>query len=142
MDRLELGVDQRDAQQRSQRVLAVEVALQIAQQVRHPLRWRRHEHRVAGTAAADPVLRAAQLPGLLAGAAHALHQDTMAVVEQTHGDRRALRRADLLEGLFDGRDGVCDLLDVLDAGVAGLVGLLPGQHVDERRLRALDLAGQ
>ncbi len=142
VDGLELDVRQRDTQQRRQVVVGVDIPFKITEQIGDLLWWRRHKHGIAGAAAPDPVLRAAQLAWLLGGTAHALHQDAVALVEQAHGDRRAFRRMDLREGMIDRSDVVGDLLDVVKVRGTGLLGLLPGQHVDQRRLGAFDLRGQ
>ena len=49
---------------------------------------------------------------------------------------------DLLECVIDRGHGVGDFLDIFDAGGTELIGLFPGQHVDERRLGAFDLRRQ
>jgi hypothetical protein len=46
---------------------------------------------------------------------------------------------DILEGMIDRGDIVGHVLDVVGIRGAGLLDLLPGQHVDERRLGAFDL---
>ena len=90
MDGFELGMDESDTQQRRKPVVRMNVALHIAQQIADLFRRRWHKYRVAGPAAANPVLRPAQLSRLFVLAAHALHQDPVTIIKEPYGNWHAL----------------------------------------------------
>ena len=142
VDGFELGMHQCNLHQRRQgrgRVVMNE-ALDIGQQIRHPLRRRRHKRGVAGPRAANPVLRTTQFAGLLAAAANAVEQQTVGIAQQAHADRQPRRIAQIVLHQPECPQVIGHLFDIV--GVAdGKTGLFVEQ-IDQRRLRALDLGSQ
>ena len=140
MDRPELGMGQADPDQMREAVVAMEKDLQVAQRARHLLEGRRNEGRAArrGAGRADPVLRPAQLARLRTAAAHALHQPLVHFADQAHGRRQA---GQPFEPVVHRRHVVDDFPRVADAA-RRRKARLGGEHVAERALRALDLAGE
>ncbi len=141
VDGFELGMHQGHLDQRRQGgVFCVNESLHVGQQAGHMLGWRRHEGRIARARAADPVLRTAQLAGLLARTAHAIEQQAVRVAQQAHADGQAIGGAQMALYLAEGAQVVGDLFDVI--GVAdGQPGLVIEQ-VHQRGLGAFDLRGQ
>ena len=140
VNRLELRMGQPDPDERGEIVVAVEKGLQIAQRTRHLLERRRHEDRVARRAAgrADPVLRPAQFARRRTAAAHARQQPLMHLTDQANGQRQVRQP---FEPVIHGRHIVDHFTRV--PGAAGRQKTrLGGEHVMERALRALDLAGE
>jgi hypothetical protein len=115
-------------------------ALQVGQQPRHLVWWRRHERGPARPRTADPVLRAPQLARLLAGAACAIEQQAVGVAQQAHRDRQAGLAAQVVAHEAEGAQVVGDLLDIGRVGqhLASLVI----EQVGQRGLGALDLRGE
>jgi hypothetical protein len=144
VDGFKLGMHQRNFHQRRQgrggdRVVMNE-ALDIGQQIRHPLCRRRHKRRVARPRAANPVLRTTQLAGLLAIAASAVEQQTVGIAQQANTDRQPRRIAQIVLHQPECPQVIGHLFDIV--GIAdGKTGLFIEQ-VDKRGLRALDLGSQ
>ncbi len=97
---------------------------------------RRHEDRVARAAAADPVLRAPELPRILAAAAPAREQHVVDLADQAVGERKALAQPS--QPVLERGDVVRDLDHVVERHPGRLVEL-EEEQVGQRRLRALDL---
>lgn len=139
MDGLELDVSQADAHQRGQLIAAMNPFLQRRQCIGQSIRGRRHEAGVAGSAAADPVLAATNFAGLFLTAASALHQSLVGLAEQSGRQRKSLGPGEFLASVGQGVDVVADYTHIV--GALGLLSGFKGEHVLERRLRALDLGG-
>src|SRR5438128_2024481 len=136
MDGLELHVRRSDPHEGRERLLGVEILLQIAQQRRDFFGRRRNERRIAGAGAANPVLAAAYLARLLVGAANAAHESAVRLVEEAHRERQTLWARELATRVLERVEVVADLAHVLERLAIGLLSLVLEQ-IDERRLRAL-----
>ncbi len=99
----------------------------------------RYEPGVAGAGAAEPVLAAAELSGLLVGATPAREQFFVHLAQQAVRDGEAFAQPG--HAMLEGGDVVRDLHDVVERHAEGLVEL-EEQEVRKRRLGALDLAGE
>ena len=141
VDGFELGVDQRDPDQRRQvGVGGMDEALQVRQQTGHLLRRWRHEGGIARSRAANPVLRATQFAGQLAGTSRPIEQPPMGLAQQANAERQAMRVAQLPLHPAEGALIVGDLLDIV--GVADLQTGFLVKQVGQRGLGALDLRGE
>jgi hypothetical protein len=100
---------------------------------------RGHEDGVAGAAPADPVLRAAELAGILAAAPPVCEEHTVDLADQAVREREALTQPG--EPMVQGRDVVRDLDHLVERHTRCFVQL-EEQEVRERRLRPLDLRGE
>ena len=137
MDRLELHVREPGAHQDRQPVIVgMQETLERRHAIGHGGVWRRDESGVAGAGAADPVLRAAELAGVLAAAPSARKQDGVDLTNEAVRERKAFPQSG--EPMFQSRDVVRDLDDVVERHARRLVEL-EEEQVRERRLRALDL---
>ena len=139
VDRLELHVRESGPHQGRQVAVGMPPALQRRQNVRDVLGRGRDEAGVARPAAADPVLRAADLAGQLVRAAGAAHQNPVGFAQQAHAERQPIRIRKLPASVRDGSHVVADLLDIV--GSFGATGRFIGDDVRQRGLRALDLRG-
>jgi hypothetical protein len=88
MNGLELYMCERNLHERRQLIRRVKKSLEVAQRLRHRVMRRRYETRRAQrtTGRADPVLTAPKFARLQAAAAHALHQLSMNLANQSHRD--------------------------------------------------------
>ena len=137
MDGLELDMDEaRLDQGRNLRRVGMDEFLQVGHEVGNLAGRRRHEHRVAGAAAADPVLRAPEFAGLPFAAASLRQQFLVNPPDQAQRDRKALPYS--REAVIHGRDVVRNVLNVVERHPRQLRPF-EQQELGQRRLRALDL---
>ena len=137
MDGLELHVSQRSLDQRWRRVrLVVDEALQVGDAIRDARPGRRHEHGVGWRSAADPVLGAAELAGLLAGSPAVTQQRAVHLPDQAGRYRQSF--LDALEPDFQCGHVVGHFPNVVHRH-AGCFVELEQQEVGQRRLRAFNL---
>ena len=140
MDGFELDMHQRGLhQQRKVGSVGVDEGFERAKAVHDPMWWRRHEQRVTGSCAADPVLRAAEFTGILVLAAALCQQDFVDFADQAKRQRKILAQAG--QAMVHGGDVVGDLARVVDRHARGFLGLVQ-QQIGQGGLSALDLRGQ
>lgn len=140
MNRLELHVRQLGPHQhRPAVVFGVQKVLERLHAVGHGGVCRRHECGIAGTGAAEPVLRAAELARVLAAAPPARQQDTVNLAEQPVRQREPLPQA--RQPVLESSDVVGNLDHVVERDAGGFVEL-EEQEVRQRRLRPFDLGGK
>ena len=102
------------------------------------VRWR-SEDGVAGTAAAQPVLRSPELARILAAAAAAGEENAMNLAYEAIGQRQSFAQAH--DAVLERGDVVGYFHYIIQRDARRLVEL-EQQQVRERRLRALDLRGK
>ncbi len=142
VDCFELCVEQSGSHQFVRRVVGVDRALEMGQDVRKGVRRRGHEHSVAGSSAADPVLTSTHLARLSALPRPPRHQPLVRPVEQTDADRQTLGAVQLRSCERKRRQVITDLVDVRIDRRLVVACRLERQEVDKGCLCALDLGRQ
>jgi hypothetical protein len=137
VDALELGVGEPGLDQRRQRIVRVDPAVQVGHRAGDFVGRGRYICSGAGAAATDPVLAAPDLAGQFVGAADAGHQDLVGLAEQACAERQAGGIGDEIPGAVEGGDIVADLLDIV--GPIGFGSCFEPGDIAEGGLGAFDL---
>jgi len=137
VDRLELVVHQRDLDQRRDRRLLVQEALEVVKGALHIVHCGRHKDRRLRTVVrrADPVLRSADLAWEAFSTANIRQQDLVDLAQQTPRDRK---RVESHHAVLQRADVVGDLTDRAFWRVAGL----RVEDAGQRRLGPFDAAAR